>query len=88
VRSFAARVWLAAGLGIAIPALPALAEVMVLPVAERMTLSKASPSIRAAAPASQGAAPATPAGERSDRSELLMLVAGLTVLGIITLWRS
>jgi hypothetical protein len=88
VRRFAARVCLAAGLGIVIPALPAFAEVMALPLAEHTTLAIASPSTPAAAPATQSAAPPEPAGDRPERSELLMLVAGLTVLGMVTLWRS
>ena len=86
MRRFAARVCLAAGLGIAIPALPAFAEVLVLSGAERAPVAVVSLGYPLPT-TGQSAAPTQPARERSQRSELLMLVVGLTVIGMITLWR-
>jgi len=89
VRRFTARVCLAAGLGIYLPALPVFGEVRVLPLASAPHAPPAAGSPRAAAViAAQSAAPSLPARDRSSPSESLLLIAGLTALGIITLWRS
>jgi hypothetical protein len=90
VRRFAARVCLVAGLGIFLPALPVFADVLVLSRTAPANTAVAAVSVRDAKPAAdQAAAPDAPAhDDRSSASELLMLVAGLTVIGLVTLWRS
>lgn len=88
MRRFAARVCLAAGLGIAVPALPAFAEVLVLSGAERAPVGVVAVSLGHPPPATgQSAALTQPPRERSERSQLLMLVVALILIGMITLWR-
>jgi len=63
-----------------LPALPAFAEVVVLPSARPAQVSAAS---EAGVEAVRSVAP-----EQSDAATLLLLLAGLAVIGIITLRRS
>ena len=89
MRQFAARVCLAAGLGMYFPALPSFAEVLVLTHVAPGHTAVAAVSLREANPAkAQAAAPDAPEEDASTPSERLMLVVGLTLLGLVTLWRS
>jgi len=83
------RVCLVAGLGMFIPALPAFAEVLVVtgtPPSHTVftSISLHDPKLLAV----QASASIAPPQDRSDATELLMLVAGLTFVGMATLWRS
>jgi hypothetical protein len=69
-----------------VPVLPAFAEVLVFTDATQPYTAVAGVSLRETKPVpAQADAPVQ--DDRSSSSELLMLVAGLTVIGLVTLWR-
>jgi len=89
VRQLAVRMCLAAGLGIFLPALPVVAEVVVLPPATAGQSAAGPAAGDRSGQATNDAAPANPAaGHRLRSSELLLLLAGLAAVGVIALRRS